>query len=257
MDEMKEQYEIEGQHKPVIILPYKDIHKDILDLPVNIKTTSCNGRETEQTGLIKERVSEDAYRVEVPNGKQRIIEYQELVNLLNEDDEEDVERWTFESIKAHRWSKDKKRKGKIDILLSWEGYEEETWEPMEVILKDDPVFVAKYAHDNNLTNKPLWKWAKRYTKNIKKLKKMVRNMLAAKRKSRGVKYQFGVRVPRNIVEAYLLDSKNGNTLRSDAIEKELTLLRDDFECFRVGNESEITEEHQKIPLLWTFGVKVR
>ena len=112
--------------------------------------------------------------------------------MLNKDDEDDVERWTFEEIKGHRWSKDKNRKGKVDVLISWKGYEEDSWEPMEVIKKDDPATLAKYAYDNELTDKTVWKWAKRYSKNIKKLKRMVRNLRASKRSSRGIKYRFGV-----------------------------------------------------------------
>ncbi len=73
--------------------------------------------------------------------------------MLNKDDEDDIKRWTFEEIKGHRWSKDKNRKGKVDVHISWEGYEEDSWEPMEVIKKDDPVRLATYAYDNDLTDK--------------------------------------------------------------------------------------------------------
>jgi len=62
-----------------------------------------------------------------------------------------------------------------------------------------------------------------------------------------------VRVPRNIAEAYKLDQANGNSLWTEANYREVKLLRDDFECFRVGDESEITEDYQKI--LWAFAVK--
>ena len=64
-----------------------------------------------------------------------------------------------------------------------------------------------------------------------------------------------MRVPRNIKEAYELDKHNGNNPWTLAIEQETTLLRDDFECFRAAQNDEITQEYQKIPLLWTFDVK--
>ena len=44
---------------------------------------------------------------------------------------------------------------------------------MEVIKKDDPVTLAEYAYDNELTDKTVWKWGKRFSKNIKKLNRMV------------------------------------------------------------------------------------
>jgi hypothetical protein len=49
-------------------------------------------------------------------------------------------------------------------------------------------------------------------------------MLMAKKKRRTIKYQFGVRVPRTVKEAYILDSMNNDTFWSDAIKKEVRLL---------------------------------
>ena len=42
----------------------------------------------------------------------------------------------------------------------------------------------------------------------------------------GIKYQFGVRVPRTYKEALALDKANGNTLWQDAIQKELDQIRE-------------------------------
>ena len=47
--------------------------------------------------------------------------------------------------------------GKIDVLIKWDNYKEMTWEPMEVIKKDDPVTLAKYAIKNGLTGTTCWK----------------------------------------------------------------------------------------------------
>jgi len=149
--------------------------------------------------VIKERISEDDYRIELSNEKNRVLSFQEVVSILNKDDAADVGRWTFEESKGHRWSKDKHRKRKVDVLFSWDSYEDDSWEPMEVIKKDDPSTLAKYAYDNELTDETVWKWAKRYLKHIKKLKRMVRKLRVSERSSRGIKYQFGVRIPRRCV----------------------------------------------------------
>ena len=226
-----------GEHHETQVFYPHGFH--LIDLTPNFTTTSRNGKETTKKVVVKERVSEDDYRIEFSNRKNRVLSYQELVSMLNKDDEDDVERWMFKEIKGHRWSKDKNRKGKVDILISWEGYEEDSWEPIEVIKKDDSATLAKYACDNNLTDEIVWKWENRYSKNIKKLNRMVRNLRASKPSSKGIKYQFGVRVPRNIAEAYKLDQANGNSLWTEAIDREVKLLRDDLECFRVGDESEI------------------
>ena len=71
----------------------------------------------------------------------------------------------------------------------------------------------------------------------------------------GIKYQFRVRVPLNIFESYLLYKDNGNTIWSNAIQGESKLLQYDINCFSVVGYYEITDQHQYIPLLWTFPVK--
>ena len=40
----------------------------------------------------------------------------------------------------------KNRKGKVDVLISWECCEDDSWEPMEVIKKDDPTTFTKYTY---------------------------------------------------------------------------------------------------------------
>ena len=113
-------------------------------------TESQNGKKSYKTDTIKDLIREDDYCIEFSNGKQQVIEYQYLINTLNKYDEDDVERWTFETINDHRWYKDKNQKGKIYVLISRDGYKEENWAPMEIINKDDPVTLAKYAFDNNI-----------------------------------------------------------------------------------------------------------
>ena len=80
-------------------------------------------------------------------------------------------------------------------------------------------------------------------------------MLKTKRAARGIKYQFGVCLPRNVKEAYQLDQHNGNTKWGDAIAKEVSLLKNDFTCFRPAKENEITEEFDKVPVIWAFAIK--
>lgn len=64
-----------------------------------------------------------------------------------------------------------------------------------------------------------------------------------------------MRVLKNIVDVYKLDRVHGNSLWAEAIDQEVKLLRENFECFRVGDEFEITEDCKKIPLLWAFAIK--
>ena len=86
---------------------------------------------------------------------------------MNEDEEDEVERWTFDKILAHITNKKPKLRGQIDVLVKWEGYTEPSWEPMKVIQKDDPITLAKYAQDKGLLDNTNWSWAKRFVNNKK------------------------------------------------------------------------------------------
>ncbi len=77
-------------------------HKDLIGLLVPIKMTTKTGKEYTRTGTIKEKVDKDTYQVALPNGKQRVLEYNELITLLNRDDEDGAERWDLEAIIGHR-----------------------------------------------------------------------------------------------------------------------------------------------------------
>jgi hypothetical protein len=47
-----------------------------------------------------------------------------------------------------------------------------------------------------------------------------------------VKFQFGIRIPRSLNEAYKLDEINNNTKWADAILTELRTLYDEYHCFK-------------------------
>ena len=241
---------IKEHHSPLMFDP-----EDLIDLYVYDTYTTKNGNTRERKGRVKEQVNGDAYRVEFKNGKQKVYDYEEIIALANRSNEDDVKRWTFERIIDHQRSKEVNWKGKIDLLVKWSGYEEPTWEPLEVMKTDNPVTVAKYARDDDLLNKSMWKWARRYAKNDKKFHRMLRQMNLQKRKRTGIKYQFGVRVPRTLKEAHLLDQMNGNTFWGDAIKKEVKLLKDTYTCFCFATEEDDLKTYKCIKLIWVFAAK--
>ena len=154
------------------------INPDILiDQYIQIQDTNKKGKSIKYKGQVKEKINDNEYRIELSIGKQKLLEYNELINLINKDEEENVERWTYESIEEHRWSPNPDRKRKIDVLIKWDGYEEPTWEPMEVIKKDDPITLAKYSDEKGLTDQVKWNWARSYTKNRKVLLRRARNII--------------------------------------------------------------------------------
>ena len=44
-----------------------------------------------------------------------------------------------------------------NVKVLWED-NTETWEPLNILGKDDPVTLAKYAHEQNLLDMPGWKF---------------------------------------------------------------------------------------------------
>ena len=83
---------------------------------------------------------------------------------------------------------------------------------MEVIKKYYPVTLANYSVEKWLIDQYLWKWEKTYARNTKMLHRIYCNLLKSKIKVRGEKFQFGVRLPISVKEAYKFDKINRNKL---------------------------------------------
>ena len=136
--------------------------EDLINITLDYPIINRKGKETTKKATVRQKLDNDHYRLELANGKQRVVDYNEVIDMINKDEEEAVERWAYESIDAHQWSQDPNWKGKVDALISWEGYKEPTWEPMEVIKKDNPVTLAKYAIEKNLSGQKIWNWTQKY-----------------------------------------------------------------------------------------------
>ena len=80
--------------------------------------------------------------------------------------------WRFKSILAHSGpfnTDSPDYKGSTwNLLIEWETGEQ-TEEPLNLVIADDPITVAQYAKDNNLLDTPGWKRLKRIASREKKL----------------------------------------------------------------------------------------
>ena len=59
-------------HETQVFYPHEF---DLIDLNLNLTTTSRNGKETTRKAVVKERISEDDYCIELSNGKNRVLSY--------------------------------------------------------------------------------------------------------------------------------------------------------------------------------------
>ena len=154
------------------------------------------------------------FLVEIGEGKyEEILTYNEISNLIEEQESTDDgdRRWTFTDILEHQGPINQNHhdyKGSAyNVLVKWSDGSE-TYEPLDIMIKDDPIFMARYAVDNNLLNTPSWKRLKRFVCPRPLMNRLINK---TRRKPIAPKYQFGIQVPRNVKEAYALDAKNGNT----------------------------------------------
>ena len=67
-------------------------------------------------------------------------------------------------------------------------------------------------------------------------------------------HKFGIEVPKSIVQVYALDKNNGNTLREDAIYKEMKDARPDFKKLESGDM--VTIEYQRVNCHIIFDVNM-
>ena len=101
-----------------------------------------------------------------------------------------------------------------NVLVSWDDGSQ-TWDPINLIGKQDPVTIARYGHDNGLLNKPGWKFLQ-CTAKRQRFINVIMNAIKRRNDANQVRYKFGVRVPRTYGEAMTLDKENGNNLWGDA-----------------------------------------
>ena len=111
-----------------------------------------------------------------------------------------------------------------NVIIEWDTGET-TYEPLSLIIQDDPITCAVYAKKHGLLNTPGWKHLKEYVKTSKRLPKAAKQFkIRQVRKAK--KYQFGYQVPRNYEDALRLDMENGNHKWQDAMDVEMAQFKE-------------------------------
>ena len=161
-----------------------------------------------------------------------IIEYNELSALVEAQHEAEMDNpdisWIFKEIKGHQGPLCKTHpeyKGSAyNVLVQWEDGSE-TYERLDIIMKDDPISGASYAAENNLIDTTGRKRVKHIAENQKKLQPMVNQARLCHnsgRKAKTTMYSFGIMVPRNVKQAHVYDKANKNTFCKEAMTPEMT-----------------------------------
>lgn len=138
--------------------------------------------------------------------------YNEILQYIEKNFNTDI-LWKFKEITTHQGplnSNHPDYKGSLyNDKIAWENGEI-TYEPLDMIAKDDLVSCALYAGKNNLLQQPGWKRFKRIANREKKLPRMA-NQAKLRSYNHAPKYKFGFIVPSDYKHALCLDKENGNT----------------------------------------------
>ncbi len=165
--------------------------------------------------------------------------------------------WTFTEVLAHQGplnSNDPCYKGSAyNVEVLWETGEK-TWEPLNMMIRSDPVTLAVHAKKNDLLETPGWKTLKRAARRAKQLQRMV-NASKRKLETGSVRYKFGVQVPRNVSEAMKLDAENKNDPWKEAMKVEIAQLEECGTFRGIGCGQPAPEGYKMIPARMVFDVK--
>ena len=229
---------------------------DVDDQKIRAKVVKqVNDRDAENHQRIKFLISMGDDEIE------ELIAYNELSDIIEEQQNSEAkgetEIFTFRGILEHQGplnTHDPRYMGSsYNVKVSWEDGSE-TWEPLNIIGKDDPATTALYAKEHDLLETPGWKFLRRTARRAKFLQRML-NQSQRQQMHDAVRYKFGVRVPRNLKEAIVLDRENSDTQWQDSVALELSQLAE-YSAFRsVGVHKHPPSGYNRIPAHIIFDVK--
>jgi hypothetical protein len=167
------------------------------------------------------RLSDDQVKFQISindDEDQEIITYNELMDFIEKNQENDAIVWQFQHIVGHQcpllWHDKDYNGSRFNVLVKWENGEIMT-EPLSVIAADDPVTCAAYAREHDLLDVKGWKCFWNLAKHEKHFLHLIKQ---AKMKSyhQSLKYKFRYSIPKDYEEALKLDELNQNTKWKDA-----------------------------------------
>ena len=201
----------EKEKKPMAIVDVFDMLNRTFLMPpeedgTRVRAKVIQAIEDKQAEVDKDPTMQK-FRCSVNNDEyEAILSYNEILDKLESDQDEEDGVFKFKSIDAHQGpltSNDPNYKGsKWNVRVNWENGET-TYEPLSIMASADPVTCAIYAKDNNLLNTAGWKQFKKTAKRQKRLLRLANQAKLQSFRNRKV-YKFGVEVPRNHQDALRL-----------------------------------------------------
>jgi hypothetical protein len=152
-----------------------------------------------------------------------------------------------------------KEKGDVNssnqkCLVEWNDVNKtKSWVNYFASSLSNPKHIISFARNNNLLDKMPFCHLTRYCRSNKSVD--IARILKISTSSAGIKYKFGIQVPKGIRSTIDLDKNSGNQLWEVAIKTELKQLTD-YQIFTVlDSGQDIPTGYQKIPYHMGFDVK--
>lgn len=136
------------------------------------------------------------------------------------------------------------------LLCQWKDGST-NWVALKDMKQSYPVKVAEYAIANRIDGEPAFAWWVSTT--LKRTERIIAKVKSNKYWTRT--HKFGIRIPKSVEEAIVIDQNNGDTLWWDAICQEMANVRPAFEKWE-ASESELPPGYQKIRCHFIFDVKM-
>jgi len=134
------------------------------------------------------------------------------------------------------------------LCVQWKGGLT-TWETLADLKESYPVQVAEYSKSAGIQHEPAFTW---WTEHV--LKKRDRIIGKVVKRFNKVTHKFGIEIPTSVEHAYRLDKENGNTIWTDAIEKEMLNVRVAFKT--LSEDDKVPPGYQKMTCHMIFEVKL-
>ena len=257
----------DGEHSQAKPLPVFD-SSDLLGRTFLVKHKGDGEPATAK--IIKEITDRDSRLADQPERKcflasvyddefQDVVTHNEILDNITQQEKtkEPTDLWRFQHTSGHQGllkSTDKDYNGlPYNVQVEWANGET-TYEPLSIIVEDDPVSCAIYAKENGLLDTPGWHHFKPLAKQDPRQIRMA-NKAKLKPYSRMPKFKFGYQVPHNHMEAMLLDQKNGNTKWAEAEAQEMKSFQECGVFKDLGKRGKPPEGYKKVKLIMVYDVK--